>query len=82
MVEVKRRLRTAPHLAQEIARVLDHIARDEARELLDAKPAQPLPPDADWLTRHHYTEIKRVRDAQRAKEQAQAWDEHRALLGG
>lgn len=69
-------LRTAPALAREVARILDSLAHDEATALFAEKRAAPLPADADWLTRHHYAEIKAVRDAESAKEQAQAWDEH------
>lgn len=77
-----RDLRTAPNLAREVVRVLDSLARDEALSLLNAKPIGKLPADADWLTRHHYTEIKRARDEAREKEQDRAWAEHMALTGG
>lgn len=79
---VCRDLRTAPNLAREVVRVLDSLARDEALALLNAKPIGKLPADADWLTRHHYTEIKRARDEAKEKEQDRAWAEHTALVGG
>ena len=79
MAAVIRDLRTAPALAREVVRVLDHIARDEALALLDAKPTKPLPADTDWLTRHHYTTIKAARDAKTAAEQEQAWEQHMRL---
>jgi hypothetical protein len=79
---VIRDLRTAPNLAREVVRVLDQIARDEAIELLNSKPIGKLPPDADMLLRHHYTTIAAARDEKKAKEQAAAWAEHTALMGG
>lgn len=77
MAAVVRDLRTAPNLAREIARVLDKMAREEAVDLHAGK--QPLPADADWLTRHYYTEIKRERDEKNARDQERAWAEHMAL---
>jgi plasmid stability protein len=79
---VCRDLRTAAALAREVVRVLDSLARDEARALFAEKRPKPLPADADWLTRHHYNEIKRERDAVVAKEQEQAWERMAALQQG
>jgi hypothetical protein len=71
---VCRDLRTAPALAREVVRVLDAIAQSEARALFDGKSPKPLPADADWLTRHHYDEMKRAWDEKHQAEQAAAWD--------
>lgn len=76
---VIRELRTPAALASEVARILDMMARDEAVALLNDK--KRLPKDADWLTTHHYTVIKRARDAAKAIEQEQAWAEHIGLAG-
>jgi hypothetical protein len=77
-----RDLRTAPRLAQEVVRVLDEMARAEALELLSGKRPKPLPPDADWLTRHHYQAIKAARDEKTKAAQERAWEEHMKLQGG
>jgi hypothetical protein len=70
---VIRDLRTAPALAREVVHVLDRLALDEARALFEGKTPKPLPPDADWLTRHHYNEIKAVRDEKARLAQEQVW---------
>jgi hypothetical protein len=77
-----RDLRTAPALAREVVRVLDELARAEALELLSGKRPKPLPPDADWLTRHHYQTIKAARDKKTQAEQEAAWQAHMKLQGG
>lgn len=79
---VCRDLHTAPNLAREVVRVLDHIARDEALALLDGKKPKPLPADTDWLTKHYYMTIKAARDESSAKEQDALAEQYMKAQGG
>lgn len=69
---IARELRTGKALAIEIARLLDRHAREEASSLLDSK--KPLPPDADWLTRHYFTLYQEERKVAFEQEQSDLWD--------